>query len=273
MNEFLPDRFVERVERLILGIEPRDAQRATRLAHPIDVVLDKPSFSPAPRTWDVAVGAADPIGSRHPVPRHNSCRHALVFPPAMDSPIAIRMYDAARRFVPRRISYPLPVAIANQGPPSRVRRPVLYPGAAYDVPQTATGIRGRVTWNQPAVNEVPARWVRVEAAINGEVVGRAHGDDRGEFLLLLRSEAGGLGDLPAPLVAQVTVFGPPAPLVVSADDPFGDLPLEALAADPDTISPGENLPPGYASTALSTRPVTFELGRLLANQDKFFFSV
>jgi hypothetical protein len=130
----------------------------------------------------------------------------------MDSPIAIRMYDAARRFVPRRISYPLPVAIASQGPPSRVRRPVLYPGAAYDVPQTATGIRGRVTWNQPAVNEVPARWVRVEAAINGEVVGRAHGDDRGEFLLLLRSEAGGLGDLPVPLVAQVTVFGPPAML-------------------------------------------------------------
>jgi len=273
VNEFLPSRFVEHVDRLILGIEPRDAQRLTRIAHPIAVVLDKPSFSPVPMSWDLAVGLADPIGSRHPIPRHNSCRHALVFPPGMDSPIAIRMYDAARRFVPRRISYPIPVNIRSQAPPSRVRRPALFPGAAYDVPQTATGIRGRVTWNQPVVNEVPARWVRVEAVINGQVVGRAYGDDRGEFLLLLRSEAGGLGDLPAPLVAQVTVFGPPAPVVVSSDDPFSDLPVETLLADPDTISPGENLPPGYASTVVSTRPVTFELGRLLTNQDKFFFNV
>ena len=104
-------------------------------------------------------------------------------------------------------------------------------------------------------------------------MGSAYGDDRGEFLLLLRCEAGGLGDLPAPLVAQVTVFGPPAPIVVSPDDLFGDLPVETLLADPDTISPGESLPIGYASTVLSSRPVTFELGRLLTNQDKFFFNV
>jgi hypothetical protein len=183
------------------------------------------------------------------------------------------MYDAARRFVPRRISYPVPAGAATLPPPSRVRRPALYPGAAYDLAQTATGIRGRVTWSQSTVNEVPARWVRVEAVISGQLVGRAYGDDRGEFLLVLRNEAGGLGDLPVPLVAQVTVFGPPAPVPVPVDDPFGDLPLETLAADPDTISPGESLPVGYASTALSSRPVTFELGRLLTNQDKFFFSV
>jgi hypothetical protein len=273
VNEFLPSRFVERVERLILGIEPTDAQRRTRIAHPIEVVLDKPSFSPVTLSWDLALGFADPIGARHPIPRHNSCRHALVFPPGMDSPIAIRMYDSARRFVPRRISYPIPGDITVAAPPSRVRRPALFPGAAYDVSQTATGIRGRVTWSQSLVNEVPARWVRVEAVIGGQVVGRAYGDDRGEFLLLLRSEAGGLGDLPVPLVAQVTVFGPPAPIAVSPDDPFGDLPVETLLADPDTISPGENLPIGYASTVLSSRPVTFELGRLLTNQDKFFFNV
>jgi len=273
VNEFLPPRFVERVERLILGIEPTDAQRRTRIAHPIDVVLDKPSFSPAPSSWGTALGMADPIGARHAIPRHNSCRHALVFPPGMDSPIAIRLYDSARRFVPRRISYPIPGAITSAAPPSRVRRPALYPGAAYDLSQTATGIRGRVTWSQSTANEVPARWVRVEAVINGQLVGRAYGDDRGEFLLVLRSEAGGLGDLPVPLVAQVTVFGPPAPIPISSGDPFGDLPIEILLADPDTISPGENLPAGYASTALSSRPVTFELGRLLTNQDKFFFTV
>jgi hypothetical protein len=266
----------ERVERLILGIEPTDAQRRMRIAHPIEVVLDRPSFSPVPPSWETALGMSDPIGARHPIPRHDSCRHALVFPPGLGttlSPIAIRIVDRTRRFVPRRISYPIPADITVAAPPSRVRRPALFPGAAYDVSPTATGIRGRVTWNESPANEVPARWVRVEAVINGQIVGRAYGDDRGEFLLLLRSEAGGLGDLPAPLIADVTVFGPPAPIAISPDDPFGDLPIETLLADPDTISPGEGLPVGYASTTLSSRPVTFELGRLLTNQDKFFFNV
>lgn len=271
MNEVLDGRFVERIERLILGIEPVDAQRRARIARPIDVLLDKPTFAAPPVTWDTALGFADPIGARPRVPRHSSCRHALVFPPAMTSPITIRVYDRTRRYVPRRITYAVPADIRAAAPPSRVRRPALFPGAAYDLAQTATGIRGRVTWSQG--NELPARWVRVEARINGQVVGRAHGDDRGEFLLLLRSEAGGLGDLPSPLVAQVTVFGPPGPIAVTADDPFSDLPVEPLLADPDTVSPGETLPAGYAATAQSSRPVTFEPGRLLSGVDKFFFTV
>ena len=272
MNELLPSMFVERIERLVLGIEPTDAQRGTRIAHPIDVVLDKRAFSPVPESWETLLGFADPIGSRHVIERHHSCRHALVFPPDYPSPITIRMWDRTRRFVPRRLSYPVPGDITKASPPSRVRRPALFPGAAYDVAATATGIRGRVTWKQSASNEVPARWVRVEARAGGQVVGRAHGDDRGEFVLLLRPEAGGLGDLPSPLVAQVTVFGPPAPVAIDPVDPLSDLPVETLAADPDGISPGEALPAGYASTALSSRAVTFELGRLLTHVDKFFFS-
>jgi hypothetical protein len=273
VNEILADRFVERIERLILGIEPTDAQRGVRIAQPIDVVLDKPTFAPVAGTWETALGFDDPIGARPRVPRHRSCRHALVFPPDVSGPVAIRLYDRTRRFVPRRISYPVPADVRVASPPSRVRRPALFPGAAYDIAQTATGIRGRVTWSQSAVDEVPARWVRVEARVNGQVVGRAHGDDRGEFLLLLRNEAGGIGDLPSPLIAQVTVFGPPAPVAISAGDPYSDLPMETLAADPDTVSPGDTLPAGYASTPQSTRPVTFTLGRLVANVDKFFFTV
>jgi hypothetical protein len=272
VNEFLPARFAERVERLVLGIEPTDVQRGTRVAHPLDVVLDHRSFAPVRRTWATALGLDDAIGMRTPVPRHRSCRHSLVFPPAYDSPIAIRLFDGTRRLVARRISYAVPAQVAAASPPVRVRRPALFPGAAYDVAHTATGIRGRVTWKQSAVNEVPARWVRVEARIGTRVVGRAHGDDRGEFLLLLRNDAAGLGDLPSPLVAQVTVFGPAAPLPVAPDDPLSDLPLETVAADPDEVSAGEKLPPGYASTAASTRAVTFELGRLLTNVDKFFFA-
>ena len=217
------------------------------------------------------MGFPDSIGALTGIPRHNSCRHALLFKPGMTSPVVIRMFDRRRRFAPRRISYPVPADILTASP--RVRRPALFPGAAYDVSDAFTGMRGRVTWNQSTASEVPARWVRVEASIDGQVVGRAHGDDRGEFLLLLDSAAGGLGDLPSPLTAQVTVFGPPAPVAVPANDPLGDLPVETLLADPDDVSPGEKLPAGYASTAQSSRPVTFQLGALLTNQAKFFFNL
>jgi hypothetical protein len=253
MNEFLPPQFGERVDRLLLGIEPLDALRAARIAQPIEVLLDG---APAARTLTA-------------IPRHSSCRHALLFKPKplLGSPIVIRMVDRRRRFVPRRISYPVPADIHTPAP--RVRRPALFPGAAYDVSETCTGMRGRVTWNRSTIDEAPARWVRVEARINGLLVGRAHGDDRGEFLLLLDSAAGGLGDLPAPLTAEVTVFGPAAPGKVSADDPLGDLPVEELLGEPDDVSPGEKLPPEYTSS--SSRAVTFRLGALLTHQDKFFF--
>jgi hypothetical protein len=278
MNELLPPQFIERVDRLMLGIEPLDALRAGRIAQPIDIVLDgvplPASAASAPpgrvAAWNRLMGFPDAVGTLSRIPRHSSCRHALLFKPGMKSPIAIRMFDRQRRFAPRRISYPVPADIHTPAP--RVRRPALYPGAAYDVSGTFTGMRGRVTWNQPDAGEVPARWVRVEAKINGQLVGRAHGDDRGEFLLLLDSTAGGLGDLPSPLQAQVTVFGPPSPVAVPADDPLGDLPVETLLADPDDVSPGEKLPPGYAATALSSRAVNFQLGALLTQQAKFFFN-
>lgn len=275
MNEFLPERFAERVERLMLGIEPLDALRASRIARPIHVVLDgAPSAAAAARgdagaRWRRLLGMPDAVQGLRPIARHNSCRHALLYRPGMASPVVIRLFDDERRYVPRRISYPVPGDIAVAAP--RVRRPALFPGAAYDVGEASTGLRGRVTWRQPAPGEVPVRWVRVEARIGGQVVGRAHGDERGEFLLLLDCAAAGLGELPAPLRAQVTVFGPAVAPPLPPGDPLGDLPLETLADDPDDISPGELLPPGYASTTLSSRQVDFEFGRLLTRQDKFFF--
>ena len=273
MNAFLPALFDERIERLILGIEPVDAQRGSRIAHPIDLRRDGVPYLDGSVPIETFDGTPDPLGYLSVVPRHNSCRHAIVYPPGLKSPIGIRLFDRERRFVPRRLSYPVPADVTLAGPPSRIRRPALFPGAAYDVSPTATGLRGRITWKQAAANEVPVRWARVRASIGGQIVGWAHGDDRGEFLLMLDNDAGGLGDLPAPLAATVTVFGPAAPVPIPADDPLGDLPLEALAADPDDVSDGRKLPPGYAATAHSTRSVTFELGTLLTGQPKFFFNV
>jgi hypothetical protein len=79
-------------------------------------------------------------------------------------------------------------------------------------------------------------------------------------------------NLTSSVTVQVTVFGPPAPVAVPANDPLGDLPVETLLADPDDVSPGGRLPPTYVSTALSSRPVVFRLGVLLTGQDKFFFN-
>ena len=277
MNEFLPPSLIERVERLALGIEPQDALRAMRVAQPIEIALDG---VPAPTSralrlapsWDRFFGFPDPLGGLARIPRHNSCRHAFLFKPGVKSPVVIRLFDRQRRFAPRRISYPIPAGIHSPAPPLRIRMPALFPGAAYDLSNTATGMRGRVTWRQSVNNEEPVRWARVEARVGGNVVGRAHGDDRGEFLLLLDTSAVGLQDLSADLTVQVTVFGPPAPVPVSAGDPLADLPIEVLLADPDDVSPGGKLPPAYASTALSSRPVTFRLGALLTGQDKFFFN-
>ena len=67
--------------------------------------------------------------------------------------------------------------------------------------------------------------------MDGVVVGRAHGDDRGEFLLLLGPGAATGPDLAFPIQATVTVFGPdppPPPGPDAALDPLWDLPLEGV---------------------------------------------
>jgi len=168
--------------------------------------------------------------------------------------------------VPRRLRFPiLGQAAAETRPPRfRVRRPVLFPGAAYDVSSGATGLRGRVLRAGK-----PMRWARVEARLPaaGTLVGRAHGDDRGEFLLLIGSEASPVGDVVPPLEIEVTVFGPAAPPVPpDADrpkiDPLWDLPLEQTAApgDPDPVAEGEAQPAGY--TATTTQTIDLEFGKI-----------
>src|SRR5690606_41956645 len=49
MNEFLPDLFVESIQRLALGIECTDAMLGSRIGWPVEVALD---------------------GVPHPLPRH-----------------------------------------------------------------------------------------------------------------------------------------------------------------------------------------------------------
>jgi hypothetical protein len=100
------------------------------------------------------------------------------------------------------------------------------------------------------------RWVRVEASrADAAIVGRAHGDDRGEFLLLLESAAVSGADLDLPVTLSVAVFGPDAAPDPAADpasraDPFWDLPLEEAAlAGADAVLAGTARPGGYRQGA------------------------
>jgi hypothetical protein len=277
MNLFLPARYDERIERLTLGIEPLDALRGLRIAPPLEVAIDRAPISPTRAADDIYGLTEATDGLRRPV-RRNSCRYLVMASDEIASPVPLRFNDPTRRYVPRRVHYAVPASTQERR--FRIRRPALFPGAAYDVDDTATGLRGRVRWSS-AATAPPVRWARIEATVGGTRVGYAHGDDRGEFLLLLGSRAGGLGDLPIPLRVRVTVYAPPAMPARTADY-FSDLPIErhVTAAGPDDISPGLALPAidisgttvNYAATADSRREVTFEVGRLRTDEPAFFMS-
>ena len=268
MNSVLAERLAENIHRLALGIEPVDAARGSRVAHSVELALEnvpQPAWRwrplrPGSEVSDILAG----------VERHDSCRYVLRYRPGLSSPVDLRIFDRSRRFAPRRLRVPIhgaaellaepPVALAG-----RVRRPVLYPGAAYDICETSTGIRGRILRGG-----VPMRWARIEARLGAEVVGRAHGDDRGDFLLLIalpRTHVGGVAD---PLPVVVTVFGPdvaPAPSRPDLPqlDGLWDLPLEVLGLPgaPDPTSAGDVPPTGYRLSNVDPRVhVDLPLGRM-----------
>lgn len=267
MNDFLPSRYVEIIHRLALGIEPIDAQRGRRVSYPLQMGHDATTLR-LPRP---------------PIERHGSNLFSLRYQPGVTSPLDLRIFDLEaprydprndrRRIVPRRLRIPILTRTAVETAEAlnslefrrRIRRPVLFPGAAYDFSITATALRGRVLRNGR-----PMRWARVVARLAGQilVVGRAHGDDRGEFFLIVNANAVTGSSLPNPLNIDVSVSGPavvpvPDPANQEEIDPLWDLPLETLAApgSNDPVAAGETLPGGYGTTV--TQPVTFTLGRCI----------
>jgi hypothetical protein len=279
MNTVLPAKWDERIHRLALGIEPVDAARGGRTGLPVRVTMDR---APARVARDPSASPWEARDGRERIARNDSCRHRLLLRPGLESPLDLRITDPAKRFVPRRLSVEIlgpgsPPDSPPASPPEprlagRVIRPALFPGAAYPVPAGVVGCRGRVVTGPDAT---PLRWARVVAERgDGTVVGRAQGDENGEFLLLLGSAVVVGAELPLPLVATVTVLGPgvpPAPAPGDpADDPLWDLPLEA-ADDSDAgaaVLAGETEPDGYV--AGSVRVVEFGLDGL--GSEEFDFS-
>lgn len=305
MNQFLAARYAERVDRLALGLEPVEAlgderpraeaeravtparwpperlPRAPRAVHPVHVVIEP---VPPPLAWYQRL--ADRGGDVHEewesLPRRASCRHVLLYAPGLGDHVTLRLFDAARRYVPRRVRVPLAVlAPADPAPvdalpvQARSRRPALFPGAAYPLPGGTTAIRGRVLRGG-----APARWARVEARrqpADPDPVAVAHGDDRGEYLLVLGPGAAPAGPLPASLTLHLTAVlpatAPAAAAAIRAADPLWDLPLEPLPAAglPDPVSPGRQRPPGYTLTLTLPQPVTVPVGRIRTHVPDFLF--
>jgi hypothetical protein len=276
LNEVLPDGWVEQVRRLAVAVQVVDAVRNRPAEGPLRLAdEDVPEPHPGPPgaggtgRYDVGIGLPAVPGRR--------ARFAVRHP--VGSPLRLRLYDEHRRFVPRRLTVPVPTLAdvraaeaAVQAPPwgflpSRTRRVVLHPGAAYDAPAGASGLRGRVR----RADGTPARWARVQVrhATREVVLGTAHADDRGEFLLVLGSPADRLA-LPrtSEFPVRVTVSAHPAPPLATpagaTADPLWDLPVEVLPplGAPDDVSPGTADPPGYSAT--TTRTDACRLGRLVS---------
>ena len=300
-NQFVDAVYDELTHRLALGIEPIDSAREQPMLMPVMLTFD-----------DLPLGNARPQIQRHP-----SNRQVLLYDDyyaAEARNVDLRFFDQhermyatdadRRRFVPRRLRIALPKLDAAQAlpPAARLCRPHLAPGPAYPVGNVATGLRGRAMRAATAARPLrPARWVRVlatvpaaqEALAGSTVVGRACGDDRGEFLLLLRFNVAAIGIDPL-LSVRLRVFAAEEVELTSVElplidryrkywaarfgtrqltsvelqliDPLWDLPLEqpASLADNDDVLRCERLPPDYAE--VSHRIVPLPLGRLLRGQ-------
>jgi hypothetical protein len=267
-NEFLAPRWDELVARLALGIEPTDPVRRSRIAWPLEVAADGVPY-PAPRTLrDPRAGPWDGTDVLRRVERRDSCRFVVTLRDGTAGPLELRFLDRAQRYVPRRMRIHLPDPVDT----GRIVRPALFPGAAYPVPTGALGVRGQVLRGG-----VPMRWARVEARRpgGGAVVGRAHGDEHGEFLLLLEPAAAAGAELPRPLRVRVAVFGPDEPpdpddAPDPAADPLWDLPLEEAELDGGGAEAlaGARLPDGYREGV--SREVVIGLGG--PGREKFDFS-
>lgn len=273
MNTFLESVWEERVARLRLGIDPVDALGAlpgpTGVAAGLAVHLERVPL-PHPLPVPIVPDRPDPGIGLPRVRRGPSGRFPVLFGRDDAPRVTVRIVDRAGRYVPRRLSVPVPdlaevlAAEPDGPPPARACRPVLFPGAAYPVAVGATAVRGRVTWG---ASGPPVQWARVEAAPTGTaaVTWRAHGDAQGEFLLLIGPLTGTSDALPPPVLAvDVTVHArrPPGaqdPVdspARSRGDPLWHLPVEEVgglvAGDP--VADGTVLPPGYTVPLVRTVP-------------------
>lgn len=245
--------------QLGLGFEPIDAIRGARVARPLTVELESQLL-------------------RQPMRRHESGRYSVLLASQLlptnelKPPVTVRVFDRRRGYVPRKLEVPLP-AVTVVRSARRIRRPQLFPGVAWDLSGTETGLLARVTRGVE-----PVRWAQIEASRPGSaaVVLRTRADDRGEFLLVLGSRTLELTEI-GPLALELRVYGPaaaPEPPTDSDDplDPLWDLPAETLTnidgeVANDPVLAGVGRPDGWIELRQAT--ISFTLGRVISDQTTF----
>lgn len=275
MNRYAPAPYAEAIVRLALGVELRDPVRGGRALSGVRVTLDEhPAPLDAWRSWAPWEQLDDVLPKMQ---RHGSGRFAQLLGPSIRTPQHLRVTGPGRRYVPRRFAVTIATeddvvtaeddpAIPDIGPPARIFRPSVFPGAAYEV--TGTHVRGRITRAGQ-----PVRWARVQAVLAGTsaVAGWAHADDRGEYILPIGNIADQVGFAADPLpVELIAGFRQPVPVASASDpllvlvDPLWDLVEEAVslpvADDPGgTVADGRLFPAGYATHVFG--PVALARGR------------
>lgn len=295
MNLYVPSEYIENIHRLALGIHPLDPVLERGVQHRVRIDIEHQT--PHSQSHHKVPYYQPQIRGRLPMvlSKHESGRYTLLFYPGIKNEIAIRIFDYRRHYVPRRLSLPIPTLddvidleadeVADYYT-DRIREPVVFPGAAYDVCSRSTGLRGRVMRDGE-----PMRWAVVEARLPpsggggvGQLVGRGRGDDRGEFLLLITSDATPEGeiDVSGEVDIVVSIAGPvviPAPgdPGIPEVDPFWDIPLETVPpmGDPANVLNGVFLPPDYQFSDSAQRTIRFQLGRIMTGVevDDFVFSL
>jgi hypothetical protein len=253
------------LHRLALAVDSVDAVTRSPLATQVRIgaeVVPRLRTYPDDPTWP----CADLIP-------HGLGRATRLHQPPMPANITVRIDDPTRRYVPRRLTTALRsdadiTASDNQTGTyipvgSREMRPWLSPGSAYQMPRSTTAVRGRVARGAGA-----ARWPRITAiGQGGQEIGWAHGDDRGEFVLVIVSTGAIHPPAPSTLAVTLIVTAPSNPSEVT-DDPLADLVVETVPqpqvppTDSDRDSPllrGRATPPGYVTSTTPTN-LTISVG-------------
>ncbi|GAB2708231.1 hypothetical protein [Aliiglaciecola aliphaticivorans] len=245
-------------KRLLLGILPVDGLTQGDLPFAVNIEVEQPS------------------GIK--LLRHPSGRFSLSYHADLSRPIQIRIFDAYRRYVPRRLSITVLTLQqildieANQPEDylqSRQRRPVIFPGAAYPINARSTGLRGKVIFD----NE-PVRWCFIELRSPTDantILARARGDDRGEFLMLIPPNAVPDESLNQTVSFELMIYGRTASMLPTNNnlqDPYWDLPLEMITAPQanDPVSSGAEIPPEYVASQ-SVIPIAFQLSQMMSSHD------
>jgi hypothetical protein len=279
------------LHRLALGVAPVDAVTGIPLDGLV-VERELPAAAGPPRLTGADPTELWPPGAA--LEQNRSGRYRLRYGPRVGATVTVRLRDRRRRFVPRRLAvslWPLGMVSAVDETPGahpvpvadRVLRPWLWPGSGYLVPHGTTGIRGRVV----RADGRPLRWPRVAAVPAGTgapdgagtvAFGRAHGDERGEFLLVVT----GVGTAPpqTPGVVDVDLLIAARPAAAAGTGGSGDagvVPLTDLPVEPAPVPGvppphpsevdkmivfGARAPDGYV-TAPRVGPVRLTLGELL----------